>query len=141
MIVTEGEEAFLKMLFQGDNTIVASGGNFYLGACNQTPAKSDTLASITTEPTSAGGYARLPLVRNSTDFPTIGQVDGESRILSILATFSAVGADFSGPFSRLFLTNVVSGSSGILLAYSGAYSSAIQLLNGQSQDLQFEFYP
>ena len=140
MITTEGEEAFLKMLFQ-DVTVVAGGANFYLGVCNQTPVKSDTLADISTEPSAAGGYARIALTRNATDFPTVGQVDGESRILSILKTFTATGADFSTSFTRLFLTDAASGSVGTLFAYSGAYSSAIQLLNGQSQDFQFEFYP
>jgi len=134
MIVTEGEEALLKMLFQGDNTIVAAGGNWYLGLCEQTPTKADDLTSITTEPTSAGGYARIAIARNTTDFPTanIGQVSGETRILSVLKTFSAVGADFSRTFDRAFLCNVAS---------SGQYSSPIQLLNGESQDIQFEFYP
>ena len=143
MIVTEGEEALLKMLFQGDNTIVAAGGNWYLGLCEQTPAKGDDLTSITTEPTSAGGYARIAIARNTTDFPTanIGQISGETRILSILKTFSAVGADFSRTFDRAFLCNVASGTAGILFCYSGQYSSPIQLLNGQSQDIQFEFYP
>lgn len=143
MIVTEGEEALLKMLFQDDQTIVAGGGNWYLGLCEQTPAKGDTLASITTEPTSTGGYARIAIARDSTDFPTanIGQVSGETRILSLLKTFTAVGADFSRTFDRAFLCNVASGTAGILIAYTGQYSSAIQLLNGQSQDVQFEFYP
>ena len=100
MIVTEGEAALLKMLFRGDNTIVAAGGNFYLGLCSQVPVKSDTLASIITEPSSQGGYSII-----------------------------------------YFLTNVSSGSSGILLMYSGAYSSLVTLLNGQTYDLQFEFYP
>jgi len=140
MLTFEGEEALLKMIFHGDETIVATGANFYLGACNQTPAKTDTLANISSEPSSQGGYARLPLARNILEFPTLGQIDAETRILSIVATFSAVGADFSSPFTRLFLTNVASGSAGILLAYSGAYSSAIQLLNGQSKDVQYAFF-
>ena len=141
MITHEGEEAFMQMLFQGDNTIVAAGANFYLGVCNQTPIKTDTLSDISSEPSSAGGYARQALVRNSTDFPTLGQVDAETRILSILATFAASGADFSAPFTRLFLTDAASGSVGTLFCYSGAYSAAIQLLDGQSKDVQFEFYP
>lgn len=144
MIVTEGEEAFLKILFQGDNTIVvATSGNWYLGLCEQTPDKSDDLTSITTEPTSAGGYARQAIARDSTDFPTanIGQVGGETRCLSLVQTFAASGADFSRTFDRAFLCNVASGTAGILFGYTGQYSSAIQIFDGQSQDVQFEFYP
>lgn len=143
MIVTEGEEALLKMIFQDDDTIVAGGGNWYLGLCEQVPVKGDTLSDITTEPTSQGGYARIAIARNSTDFPTanIGQVGGETRILSLVKTFSAVGDDFSRTFDRAFICNVASGSAGILIAYTGQYSSPILLLDGNTQDVQFEFYP
>lgn len=141
MITTEGEVAFIKMLLQGDNTIVPAAGNFYLGLCDQIPSKADSLASITTEPTSAGGYARIAVTRDAAGFPTIDQVGGESRGLSIVKTFSAVGADFSRAFTRVFLTDAASGSVGTLFGYSGAYSSSILLLNGQSQNVQFAFYP
>ena len=143
MIVTEGEEAFLKMLFQGDNIILPAGNNWYLGLCEQTPDKGDVLTDITTEPSAAGGYARVAIIRNNVDFPSanIGQVGGETRILSLVKTFSAVGADFSRTFDRAFICNVASGTAGILFAFTGQYSSPIQLLDGQSQDMQFEFYP
>lgn len=141
MIPTLGEEALLKMLFRGDNTIVAGGGNFYLGLCNQTPLKTDELSDITTEPAVANGYARQPITRDAIGFPTIEQVSGETRIVSIVVTFSASGGDFSASFNRAFLTNVSSGSAGILLAYSGAYDSPILLEDGESKQMRFEFYP
>ena len=141
MLTFEGEETLLRMIFQGDNLTVPPGSNFFLGACKQLPQKVDTLLSINTEPSAAGGYARIPLNRAILDFPTIGQTDGETRILSSVKTFSAVGGDFSLPFNRLFICNVASGTAGILIGYSGSYSSDITLLNGQTQDIQFEFYP
>lgn len=141
MIPYEGEESLLKMLFQGDNSIVAAGGNFYLGLCNQTPLKSDQLADITSEPAVANGYARQPITRNAIGFPTIEQINNETRILSLVVTFSASGGDFSASFTRAFLTNVASGTSGLLLAYSGAYDTPILLEDGQSQQIKFEFYP
>jgi len=144
MLTYEGEESLAKILWQGDNTIVPAGGNFYVGLCNQVPSKSDLLTDITTESTAGvGGYARIAIARNTTDFPDPAswQVDGETRILSIIKTFTASGADFSAPFTRLFLCNVASGTSGVLFGYTGDYSSAIQLVNGQSQNIFFEFYP
>ena len=141
MITTEGEENFLKMLFQGDNTIVAAGANFYLGLCNQTPDKADTLSDISTEPLVANGYARIPISRDITGFPVIEQVNGESRIVSLVLNFAASGGDFSASFTRAFLCNVSSGSAGILFAYTGAYASPILLADGQNQQIKFEFYP
>lgn len=141
MLTYEGEDAFLKMLFQGDNTIVPAAGNFYLGLCNQTPTKNDTLTSIVSEPSSAGGYARQPISRDTTGFPTISILSGESRIISLVINFAASGADFSSSFTRAFLTDAASGSAGTLFGYSGAYSSPVLLLDGQNRNVKFEFYP
>ncbi len=141
MLTQEGGEEFGKILMQGDNTIVVAGANWYVGLCDQIPDAEDTLADITTEPSSAGGYARQPLSRDVTGWPTIEVVNGEVRWVSAAFVFAASGADFSTEFTRLFLCNVVSGSSGKLFGYSGAYSSEILLLDGQSKTMKFELYP
>lgn len=141
MLTTEGEEALLAMLFQGDTTPVDAGANFYLGLCNQTPDKADTLADISTEPTVANGYARKAISRDVTGFPIIEQVNGESRIVSLVLTFTAAGGDFDASFTRAFLTDASSGSSGTLIGYSGAYATPVLLSDGQSQQIKFEFYP
>lgn len=141
MITTVGEQDILKILFQGDNIIVPAAGNFYLGLCNQVPAKGDTLASITTEPSVANGYARIALSRDTTGFPTIEQVNGETRIVSKVVTFTAAGGAFDKSFTRAFLCNAASGNVGELIAYSGAYASPILLADTQSQQMKFEFYP
>jgi len=141
MLTAEGGDAFGQILVQGDNVIVPAAGNFYVGLCNQTPAFSDTLVSITTEPTSAGGYARQPLSRDATGWPNTNiNVNGENLWRSAILTFAASGADFSDPFTRLFLCNVVSGTAGILFAYSGASPSEILILDGTSRDLIFEIF-
>jgi len=141
MLTQEGAQEFGKILVRGDNVIVPAAGNFYVGLCDQVPAVTDTLASITTEPTSAGGYARLPISRDATGWPTIDVVNGEVRWVSLALVFAASGADFSTGFTRLFLTNVVSGTAGKLFGYSGAFSSEILILNGQSKTVKFEMYP
>lgn len=141
MLTYEGEEALLKMLFQGDNTIVAAGADFYLGLCNQIPVKGDVMADISTEPTVTNGYARKAIVRSAIGFPTIEQVNNETRIVSIVLDFAAAGGDFSASFTRAFLCTDAAGLAGTLFAYSGAYSSPILLADGQNQQLKFEFYP
>lgn len=139
-LVDEGEEAFMKMIFQDDQTDVSGGGNYFVGLMGSTFAETTTLATLAGEPTSAGGYARQSLARNSTGFPTIDQVNGKYRALSAAATFAASGADFSTTFSRLFLCNVVSGSSGLLFSVSSALTTALLVANGESFVAQYEMY-
>lgn len=141
MITEEGEDALLQMAFQGIDSIVAEGGNFYLGLCNQTPNKDDTMADISTEPSVANGYARQAITRDATGFPVIEIVNGETRIVSLVINFAAAGGDFDASFTRAFLTTSASGSGGTLFAFSGAYSSPILLADGQNQQMKFEFYP
>ena len=135
-----GEEAFLKMLMRDDQTIVAGGANFYVGLCDQAPQETDILSDITTEPTTTNGYARQPVIRSVVGWPTIQKVNGTTGLRSLALSFTASGGAFSGPFSRAFLCNVVSGTSGILFAYSGALSSPITLQDTQSFPMQFEFF-
>lgn len=139
-IVDEGEEAFLKMLMQGDVGDVALGGNFYVGLCADTPAETDVLTDIASEPSSAGGYARLALSRDATGFPTIDQVSGVFRAQSKVITFTASGVDFDTAIDRAFLCNVISGTSGVLFAYSGALPSALTVSDGDSLPVQYELY-
>ena len=106
MLTQEGGQAFGEILVQGDNVIVPAAGDFFVGVCDQIPVSDDTLASITSEPSSAGGYARQPLSRDATGWPTIDVVNGEVRWLSAAMIFAASGADFSTGFTRLFLCNV-----------------------------------
>ena len=140
MLTQVGKDALLKMAFQGDNTIIAAGANFYLGLCNQIPVADDILADITTEPLVANGYARKAIARNTTGFPTVEIVNGETRILSLVVDFAAAGGDFSASFNRAFICSAASGSVGTLFGYSGAYATPILLADGQNQQMKFEFH-
>jgi len=135
-ITDEGEEAFLKQLFQN----VALSASLYVGLCNQTPAETDVLADLTTEPSVTNGYARELLTRNAVDWPGVDSVNGVKRIASKQITFTASGGDFSTDFTRAFLCDAASGSVGTLFSYSGPLSAAILLLDGVSFDMQYEFF-
>jgi hypothetical protein len=139
-IVDEGENDFLQMIFQGNNTILAAGANFYVGLMGAVFSETTTLATVSGEPSGAGGYARQAIARNAGDWPTIGDVNGVKRILSKVVTFTATGADYSIAFSRMFLCNVSSGSAGRLFAVSGALPAPVSILNGQSKQMQYECY-
>lgn len=140
-VVREGAESLLKIVFQGDNTDVPAGSNFYIGLAEEVAGgnKLATLATITDELSSAGGYARKPVVRQAADW-TITTVNSQKLATSKTVTFAASGANFSAAFSRIFLCNVVSGTSGILYAISGKIDPAVQINDGGSEDIEYEFY-
>lgn len=140
IITTEGAQAFLKMMFQAYNTDVSAGGNFYLGICGASVAFADTLASIVTEPSGTGGYARIAITRDGTGFPTIATVNGIWRALSKSITWTASVSAYDHNLVRVFLCNVASGTSGKLFAYSGALASAIPIVAGASYQATYEFY-
>jgi len=135
-IVGEGAEQFLAELFNG--TVAAS---LHMGLCNQVPDNSDVLADISTEPTiGVGSYARVPLARNSTDWPSIASADGESFITSKAVVFTASGADFDAPHSRLFMCNQLTGFVGTLFSYSAALPTPVTQLDGTAFTAQYQFF-
>lgn len=140
LITDEGEKSFLKMIMQADVIDVTAGGNFFLGLSEETPGETDTLATITTEPTSAGGYARQSFARNLTGVPTVEIINDAHRAVSLLLTFAAVGADFSRSIQRAFLTNILSGTAGLLFSYSGLLPNPITILNGNDIQVKFELF-
>lgn len=139
-VLDEGEDTFLKMITQADVADVAAGGNFFVGLCGNTFDETTTLATLTGEPSAAGGYARQAIARNNVGWPTISVVNGIRRAQSLTVTFAAVGANFSTTFQRAFLCNVVSGTVGKLFAVSGALPAAIQVNDGQNFPMRYELY-
>lgn len=135
----EGEIEMLKMIFRASTAVVAGGGNFYLGLCNQVPAKDDTLVEITSEPDGTGGYARIAVTRDATGFPTLTTINGRNVMRSAVKTFTASGADFSDLISRAFLCSAASGTSGTLFSFSGALTTPITVANGESFPMVYEF--
>lgn len=94
-----GWEQIIKAAFQHDTL------DWDVGLCNTVPAVELAILDIG-EPSGANGYLRQPLAQNDTDWPTIGNLDGESFITSKTITFPATGA-YSGEVSRLFITDGV----------------------------------
>lgn len=137
-IVDEGEEAMLKMLLHDDQTIVAGASDFYVGLCGADFNEESTLLSLSAgEPTV--GYARQPAERSSAGWPVVTQVGQSFVARTAVLTFTATG-DWDVPVIRAFLCNVVSGTAGVLFGVSGALPASIQLLNGASRTVQYEFY-
>lgn len=142
LIPDEGELAFLQMLFQGDDTIVPLvAGNYYMGLTSSNVFdESTTLATLPGELGAAGGYARKPLGRNITDWPTVDLINSDGHCASRTVTFTASGANFSDPILRVFICNVLSGGAGVLFAVGGAFPQAIQVNDGQDFPVRYDFY-
>jgi len=132
-----GAQRMLRMIARADVTDITAGGNWYVGLCDQVPVINDELSDVTSELTSAGGYARKAITRNAAGWPTEEYLNTVATILSTTVTFSASGADFSGVFTRAFLCNVASGSAGILFSYGGPLTVGILVPDGQDFDMQF----
>lgn len=135
-----GGETLLKMAMQGDNTILAAGGNWYVGLTNEIAVSRDAvLSDLTGELTTAGGYARQAIVRQAADW-TVDTVNGIPRCISKIVNFTATGADFSHGYTRAFLCDVASGTVGDLYSISSALAVANVVLDGVTVPIQYELY-
>lgn len=138
LIPNEGEEAYLKMIFQGDDSVVAEGGDFYIGLCANVGTETTTLATIS-EISNAGGYSRKAVARSNVGWTNPVLVDGTYMIQSASVDFTASGAAFD-PFWRFFLTNVASGTAGKLLAISGPLPSVGGIPDGQTRPTKYTIF-
>jgi len=139
-ITLAGAQSFLKMAARGDDTDVAFEGDFYIGMCSGAPTRSTALSGITGEPTATNGYAREAVERSSVGFPTLDVVADKARMTSLLLSFTATGGDFSAAFTRLFLCNVASGTSGILYAVSAALETEKLVVEDETLSAYYELY-
>lgn len=134
-----GAELLLKMLFQNES--IGGGGNFYVGLCSDVfTGKGMDLTDIVGEPSVTNGYARITLALNATDWPNPVTTNDVTKIASKTITFTGSGGDFSTSISRMFLSNVASGTAGVLFAISAALDLPLLVENGVGEDFTYEFF-
>jgi len=134
-----GAELLLKMLFQGE--AIGGGGNFYVGLCGDVfTGKGMALTDIVGEPTVTFGYSRITLAINAVDWLTPVTTNDVTKISSKTITFTGSGGNFSTSISRMFLTNVSSGTAGVLFALSAALDTPLLVLDGVGSDFTYEFF-
>lgn len=138
--LADGEQALLKMFLRADNTIVAGGGNFYIGLCGDAFSQSTTLSTLAGEPSATNGYARQAIARNSTGWPTVDLVNGTGHARSAVCNFTATGGDFSTTIVRAFLCSAASGTSGTLFSVSAPMPVPFLVTQGVTLPVQYDLW-
>lgn len=103
--------------------------NVYGALYNDTPVDTDTLATLTGEP-SGSGYARLTWACNGTDFPTLALDSGDYRLVGAQKSYTASGGSI-GPVTYFAIVSAASGTAGSLYVYM-ALSASRTLANGDT---------
>ncbi len=128
-LADEGEQLFLDVALRG----ATAPANTYLRLYNDTPAETDTLATLTGEP-SGNGYSAQALTSNDTGWPTLALDSGDYMATSAAKTFTASGGTI-GPVTYLALATT-SDNTGKLISYA-ALSATRTLTAGDSLQVTY----
>ena len=105
-LVDQGERLMLETFFRNEN----SPSDFFVGLAYGSMGESSTLDTIPGEP-SGNGYGRITLNRDTTDFPTMEQDDGDWVVYTVEKVFEASGGSI-GPVNLAFMgANIADGTS------------------------------
>jgi hypothetical protein len=129
-LADEGEYMFLDVVLR--NGTAPSG--FFLRLFNDTPTDTDTLGSLTGEPTN-NGYAAQTVERSTTGWPTLALDSGDYQATCSTETFTASGGQW-GPVIYCVLATS-SDSSGKLVSYV-ALSQSRTLNSGESLQVTYK---
>lgn len=111
-LVNQGESMMLDSFFRNQQTP----SQFYVRLCYDTVGETDTLSSIRNEPV-GNGYSAVELPRDTDGWPTLELHNGDYRISSKEANFTASGGDI-GPVDTAYLANTID-NTGSLIAIVG----------------------
>lgn len=133
-VVQQGQQRILEAAFQNLTTLKPL-GTLEIALIDEVPAYGDLIAAITTEPTSAGGYARQTLTPVIANW-VVDSVNGEARVTSAVVSFTATGADYSRTYSRYMLSE----ASAEIISYSSPISAPRLILDGETVNTQYRMY-
>ena len=129
-LADEGEYMFLDVTLRAGT----APSSYYLRLFNDTPVDTDTIGSLTGEP-SGNGYTAQTVARNTTGWPTLALDAGDHQATSATQTFSATGAGW-GPVIYCVVTTSTD-SSGKLVSYV-ALSQSRTLAAGESLQVTYK---
>jgi len=111
-LTDEGEEAIIETFFRAAAGYTPTA--FYLRLCNDTLTETDTLTTVSGEPT-GNGYSAQLIERTVVGFPTKELDSGDYRLISKEVTFTADGGDI-GPVTTAYLATT-SNNTGKLISF------------------------
>jgi hypothetical protein len=129
-LADEGEQTFLDCVLRATSCPTT----FFLRLYNDTPVETDTLSTLTGEPTT-NSYAAQELTRDSTGWPTLALDSGDYQATAAAKTFQATGGSW-GPVTYLVLATT-SNSTGKLISYA-ALSTSRTLAAGESLQVTYK---
>ena len=100
---------------------------FFVGLCNAVYEPDLTLADIEEPTIGVNGYARIPLSRDITGWPSDGLVNNEAYIESLTLVWEAVGGAFDKAVTRMFITPVESALVGALFCLSAPLPEELEI--------------
>ncbi len=125
-----GEQMFLDVGLRAGTAPT----NYYIALYNDTIVDTDTLSTVTGEP-STNGYARSLVERSATGWPTLALDSGDYQATSSTETFTASGGSW-GPVTYAALVTASSGTTGTLVSYA-ALSQSRTLASGESLQVTY----
>ena len=137
-LIEDGFVTLLKMLFQGDNSVIAGGGNFYIGLRDNNYSVLDTLASITGEPTADVTYARQAVTRDAIGFPTVELLTGDGHVRSKVVEFQSLGT-YPVTVQRMFLASTLD-NTGKLFSTSASFPNPVTVTSANPLFAQFDLF-
>lgn len=137
-IVGEGQEALMHALFNGDDL---SSFSFEIGVFSEVPVYAAALQNPFTSEPVGFGYARQ--AHAATGW-TIVQQNEEVYAEAGIVTFTAAGGNFNTTFNRFFLVAITEEPAAtftsVLVSYSSALATAVQLLDTQSYNVAYRVF-
>lgn len=128
-LANEGEQQLLDVYLRG----ATPPAGFYFRLYNDTPAETDTLSTLTGEPTT-NGYAAVAIERSNVGWPTLALDSGDYQATSKTVTFTASGGAI-GPVTYGVLATS-SDNTGKLVSYA-ALSQARTMADGESLEIDY----
>lgn len=136
-LVATGASWFLRTMFRGEAVLPAT---YYMGLTNAAYTfDGATLAGLAAGEPVGNGYARQPLVKNTTDW-TVQEVNGVMQALSKIAIFTCTGAGWTQNWLRMFLCDAAAGTAGNVVAVAGPAPGPRVVGVGAAPSCQYAFY-
>lgn len=130
-LLDEGEQWVLDTFFRGATPPTT----FAFALLTAAPAETATMATMAE--VTGGGYARVAVARNTTDWPTLALASGDYQVTSLQKTFGPLNTtNYSAAVTHLAVVTATTGTAGKLIS-AVALSTARTLVVGDSLNVTY----